>query len=98
MRIDGELLGSDIITRDGELLGRISIVFLQIEPLQAIYYFTSSLRQRFFGGGSYLVGTVPGQYSRIGRRLIVPSDSKKYHIYSSLGESVKAWKQETSAA
>ncbi|HKX29929.1 MAG TPA: hypothetical protein VJ302_19720 [Blastocatellia bacterium] len=94
----GELIGSDIVARDGRLLGRIDDVFLRLGPLQAIYHFTSSFRQRLFGGGSYLVGNAPGQYSRIGTRLIVPSDTENFYVFGSLGESVEAWRQETVAA
>ena len=98
VRAGGELIGSDIVARDGKLFGRISKVFLEIAPLRAIYYFTASFRQRFFEDGSYLVGNVPGQYSRIGGRLIVPSDAEKYYIFGSLGESIKAWRQEQAVA
>lgn len=93
----GELVDSEVVTKDGCLLGRVSEVFLLTEPMLAIYHITSSVWQRSFGGGFYLAGNAPCAYSRAGARLIAPADTRQ-HVFQSLGESVRAWEQETAAA
>jgi uncharacterized protein YrrD len=76
VRAEGELTGSDAVTKDGRRLGRVTQVFLQTDPMLAIYHITSSIRQRLFGGGLYLAGNAPCAFSRADARLIVPADAK----------------------
>jgi sporulation protein YlmC with PRC-barrel domain len=97
VQAQGELVDSAVVTNDGRLLGRVSGVFLQTEPMRAIYHITSSEWQRLFGGGFYLAGNAPCAYSRAGARLITPADTRQY-VFRSLAESIEALMQETAAA
>jgi sporulation protein YlmC with PRC-barrel domain len=96
VQAQGELVDSAVVTKDGRLLGRVSGVFLQPEPMRAIYHITSSEWQRLFGGGFYLAGNAPCTYSRAGARLIAPADTRR-HVFRSLAESVEAQMQEVAA-
>jgi sporulation protein YlmC with PRC-barrel domain len=97
-RAEGELVGSDVVTNDGCLLGRVTEVFLQQEPMRAIYHITSSLWQRLFGGGLYLAGNAPFAFSHVGSRLIAPDDAQQQHAFRSLTELVNAWMREAAEA
>ncbi len=96
IRALGEMVDSEVVTKDGRLLGRVSEVFLQTDPMEVIYHITSSIWQRLFGGGFYLAGNAPCAYSRAGARLIAPADTRRY-VFRSLAESVKSRMQETAA-
>jgi sporulation protein YlmC with PRC-barrel domain len=95
-RAEGELVGSDVVTKDGRLLGRVTEVLLQTNPMRVIYQIATSRWQRFFGGGIYLADGAPCAYSRVGARLIAPSDTR--YVFRSLMESVKAGMQKSATA
>jgi uncharacterized protein YrrD len=95
---DLELVGADVVTEDGKMLGRITDVFIQKEPMHVVYRVTTSLWQELFGGGVYLIGNTIRAYSRLGGRLIVPANTKKRLAYRSLADSISAWKRELTAA
>jgi uncharacterized protein YrrD len=96
VQAQGELVNTEVVTKDGRLLGRVSGVFLQTEQMRAIYHITSSEWQRLFGGGFYLIGNAPCAYSRAGARLIAPADARR-HVFRSLAESIEAQMQEVAA-
>ena len=84
VRAEGELAGSDAVTKYGRRLGRVTQVFIQTAPMRMIYHLTSSIRQRLFGGSLYLTGNAPCEFSRADARLIVPADAKKLKNLSGL--------------
>lgn len=94
---DSELVGADVVTEDGKMLGRITDVFIQTEPMHVIYRVTKSLWQRLFDGGVYLIGNTVRTYSCLGGRLIVPANTKKRLAYRSLADSISAWKRQLTA-
>lgn len=84
----GELVGTNVITEDGKLLGRVREVHILAGHPQAIYRVAETTLQRFFGGGFYLAGNVPRSYSTDGVRMIVPADTEERYAVSSLAEAI----------
>ncbi len=85
-----ELVGANIVTEDGKLLGRISEVYISTEQSQAVYHVAESTLQRFFGGGFYIAGNVPRAYSPDGVRMIVPDDTENSRAVESLAEVIQS--------
>lgn len=83
----GELVGTNVVTDEGKLLGRVSAVHISLETPRAIYRVTESTLQRFLGGGFYIAGDLPSTYSRDGVRLIVPADTEERYATASIGEA-----------
>ncbi|MEP7340123.1 MAG: PRC-barrel domain-containing protein [Acidobacteriota bacterium] len=81
------IVGANVVTEDGKLLGRVSEVHVSEDRSVAIYHVVESTLQRFFGGGFFLAGDVPQAYSQEGRRLIVPANTEDMHARSSLAEA-----------
>ena len=98
VRASDEVVGSDVVTKDGRLLGRVTEILLQTELMQVIYRVESSGWRRLFGAGFYLAGNAPCAFSRVGARLIVPADARRQSAFRSLSESVKEWRQKRAAA
>ncbi len=86
----GTLIGANVVTKDGKLLGRVSEVHVSEKFQIAIYRVAESTLQRFFGGGFFLAGNMPLAYSLDGKRLIVPSDTEDKHARTSLAEAVES--------
>lgn len=82
----GGIIGTNVVTEDGKLIGRVSEVHILADRPQAIYRITESSLQRFLGGGFYLPGDVPRSYSPDGVRMIVPADTEERYAVSSLEE------------
>lgn len=86
----GTLIGANVVTEEGKLLGRVSEVHVSEKFQIAIYRVAESTLQRFFGGGFFLAGNLPLAYSLDGKRLIVPSDTENKHARPSLAEAVES--------
>jgi uncharacterized protein YrrD len=86
----GKLVGTNVVTEDGKLLGRVREVHILADRPQAVYRVAESTLQRFFGGGFYLSGDVPRSYSPDGVRMIVPADTEQRHAASSLTEAIQS--------
>src|SRR5512133_1350736 len=74
-----KLVGVNVITEDGHLLGKISEVHVIVEQNLTIYRVSGSLLQRVFGGGFYIQGNHPVALSSDGVRLVVPADTETKH-------------------
>jgi sporulation protein YlmC with PRC-barrel domain len=82
------LVGTNVVTEDGTLLGRVSEVFVSAsEPRTALRVVESSIQQ-FFGGGFYMRGDVPSSYAPDGTRMIVPSDTREHRAAESADEAL----------
>jgi uncharacterized protein YrrD len=83
-----EMIGSNVVTEDGDLLGRISEVYIRVDKPQAIYRVAESRLQKFFGRGFFLAGDVARSFAPDGTRMIVPADTEERYAASSLAEAV----------
>lgn len=86
----GEVVGTNVVTEDGKLLGRVSEVHISLEMPRVVYRVTESTLQRFLGGGFYIAGDLPSAYSRDGVRMIVPPDTEERYAAESLDEAFGA--------
>ena len=73
----GEVVGTNIVTEDGKLLGRVSEVHISLDVPRTAYRVNESTLQRFLGGGFLMAGDVPHAYSRDGVRMIVPEGAEE---------------------
>lgn len=80
-----EMVGSNIVTEDGDLLGRITEVYIRADKPLAIYRVAESRIKKFFGRGFFLPGDVARSYAPDGARMIVPADTEERYAASSLG-------------
>lgn len=83
-----EMIGSNVVTENGELLGRISEIYIRVDRPQAVYRVTESRIQKLFGGGFFLRGDAARSYAPDGARMIVPADTEQRYAASSLGEAL----------
>jgi uncharacterized protein YrrD len=83
-----EMVGSNVVTEDGDLLGRISEVYIVADRPQVAYRIAESRIQKFFGRGFFLPGHLTRSYALDGARMIVPADTVDRHAKSSLGEAL----------
>src|SRR5262249_21480544 len=83
-----EVIGSNVGTEDGDLLGRISDVYIGADKPQAVYRVTESRIQKFFGGGFFLPGDAARSYAPDGARIIVPADTEERYAASSLADAL----------
>lgn len=90
----GEIVGTNVVTEDGKLLGRVSEVHVSLEMPRAIYRVTESTLQRFLGGGFYIGGDLPSAYSRDGVRMIVPADTEEKYAVTTIDEAFGALRQD----
>jgi sporulation protein YlmC with PRC-barrel domain len=75
----GTLVGANVVTEDGRLLGKVSDVEIMPELGLAAYKVSSTVLQKIFGGGFYIAGDLPRALSSDGVRMIVPSDTEEKH-------------------
>jgi sporulation protein YlmC with PRC-barrel domain len=94
VRVRRDLMGASVVTDAGELLGRVSDVYILEEQLLTVHRVAGSKLQEVFGGGFFVAGNVPRAWSRMGSRLIVPGSTQQDHAASSLAEAIKALEQE----
>jgi sporulation protein YlmC with PRC-barrel domain len=83
-----EMIGSNVVTEDGDLLGRISEIFIRVDKPQTVYRVTESKIQKLFGGGFFLPGNTARSYAPDGARMIVPADTEERYAASSLAEAL----------
>jgi uncharacterized protein YrrD len=88
-----ELIGADVVTEAGELLGDVSDVYVVENPAKIIYRVTASALQRFFGGGFFLAGNVPRFYWRESARLIVPAYTGEDYSAHTLDEAINLMRE-----
>jgi uncharacterized protein YrrD len=82
-----EIIGSNVVTEDGALLGRISEVYIRADKPQTVYRVAESTMQKIFGGGFFLPGGATRSYAPDGARMIVPTDAEDRYAVSSLAEA-----------
>jgi uncharacterized protein YrrD len=78
VRVIDEMVGSNVVTENGDLLGRISEVYITTDRPQAVYRIVESRIQKFLGRGFFLPGDVARSYAPDGARIIVPADVESY--------------------
>jgi sporulation protein YlmC with PRC-barrel domain len=83
-----EMIGSNVVTENGELLGRISEIYIRVDKPQAVYRVTESRIQKLFGGGFFLPGDAARSYAQDGARMIVPADTERRYAASSLADAL----------
>lgn len=81
-----DLLGSNVVTQDGRLVGSIRSIHLAPVELNLYYRVAASTLQSVFGRGFYISGDLPTAFSRDGKRMIVPPDVETTHARKSLSE------------
>jgi hypothetical protein len=87
------MVGTNVVTEDGKLLGRVGEVHLSLETPRVTYRVAESTLQRFLGGGFYIAGDLPSAYSRDGVRMIVPPDTEERYAAESVDEAFGAPRQ-----
>ena len=70
-----QIIGSQIVSEQGELLGYVSEVLLRLDTRTTFYHVAAKSWRRFFKLGFYLAGDAPYFYSPLGTRLLVPLNS-----------------------
>ncbi|MCG3159576.1 MAG: hypothetical protein JMDDDDMK_00570 [Acidobacteria bacterium] len=88
IRAVDEMVGANVVTEDGRLLGRISEVYIRTDQPRAVYRVAESTLQKFFGRGFFLPGNVPRSFAPDGARIIVPADTEDRYATSSLAEAL----------
>ena len=83
----GEIVGTNVVTEDGKLLGRVSEVYLLPHTSRTVYRVTESTLQRYLGGGFYIAGDLPDAYSHDGIRLIVPAETRDRFAATTVDEA-----------
>lgn len=69
-----ELIGSSVVTEEGQVLGQISEVMVHEESQEVTYRVTSSRLQAMLGGGFWMSGRRPFAWLRDQSQLVVPAD------------------------
>jgi uncharacterized protein YrrD len=88
VRAIDEMVGSNVVTEDGDLLGRISEVYIRADKPQVAYRVTESSIKKIFGKGFFLPGDAARSYAPDGARMIVPADTEERYAVSSLGAAL----------
>lgn len=90
----GEVVGTNVVTEEGKLLGRVSEVHVSLDTPRIIYRVTESTLQKFLGGGFYITGDLPSAYSRDGVRMIVPAETEDRYAVTTIEEAFGARRRE----
>jgi hypothetical protein len=83
-----ELIGSDVVTENGKLLGRIVDVYLPLDTQNAVYEVAGTGLRGILGRTYFIPGDVPSFYSRHGLRMIVPADTATNRSRSTIIEAM----------
>ncbi|HKQ73027.1 MAG TPA: PRC-barrel domain-containing protein [Blastocatellia bacterium] len=83
-----EVVGANVVTENGDLLGRITEVYIRVDKPQAVYRVAESTLRKFFGKGFFLAGDAARSFAPDGARMIVPSDTEQRYAASSLAEAL----------
>lgn len=84
-----EVVGTNVVTEDGRLIGQVSEVYISTEKPLAYYKVAESTVQRFFGTGFVIPGDAARAYSTDGVRMIVPVDIEERYSAASIEEILK---------
>jgi sporulation protein YlmC with PRC-barrel domain len=82
------IIGANVVTAAGKLIGRISGVYVSIDRPRTAYRVTESTLQRWFGGGFFIAGDVPSGYAADRPRFIVPEDIEEIYGGDSITEAL----------
>lgn len=91
------LTGSEVVTEEGELIGRICEIHVLTESALVIYEIRKTFWQRLFGHRLYLPGRAATAWLSNAARLIVPASAGKRFVLSSLSQAVTACQNEAFA-
>ncbi|MDX2029476.1 MAG: PRC-barrel domain-containing protein [Blastocatellia bacterium] len=72
-----QMIGTQIVTEQGELRGYVSEVLLRLDTQTTLYHVAVADWRRFFKLGFYLIGDAPHYYSSQGARLLVAETTLK---------------------
>ena len=89
----GHLVGTNVVTDDGRLIGKVNDVHVLPELNLVAYKVTGSVLQKMFGGGFFIAGDLPTAVSADGVRMIVPSDTEENHAAGSVEELLRPKEQ-----
>lgn len=89
IRVCGNLLGVEVVTNQGKLLGRVLEVYATEDELRTVYRVAPSRLQLLFGGGFFMAGNLPCSWLEKGRRLIVTAETIERQTFSSLEEAAQ---------
>jgi sporulation protein YlmC with PRC-barrel domain len=84
------LVGTNVVTEDGRLLGKVSNIEFLPDLGLAAYKVTGTVLQKIFGGGFYIAGDTPKAFSADGVRMIVPSDTEDRLAAGSVEELLRS--------
>lgn len=84
----GAVVGTNLVTEGGRLVGRVSEVYVSTERPVAVYRVVGSTLQKFFGGGFFIPADVAQAYSPGGVRMIVPADLEDRYAAPSLEDAM----------
>jgi uncharacterized protein YrrD len=85
----GLLVGANVVTEEGTLLGKLSDVHVLPELGLVAYKIAGTVLQKIFGGGYFIAGDVPVALSSDGARMIVPGDTETRLAAGSIEELLK---------
>ncbi len=83
------IVGTNMVTEDGRLIGKVSDVYVSGDTPRVVYHVTGSTIQSIFGGGFYLAADAVSAYSDDGTRMIVPADTPERLAGSTLYEALE---------
>lgn len=88
-----EILGANLITENGKMLGQVREIYIGYDTGEVIYRVAGSTLQKFFGRGFYIPGNLPHAYAANQPRLMVAADTEerfaKDSVDAVLAESTK---------
>ena len=90
------LVGSNVVTEDGNMIGRVSEVYITTDTQRVIYRIAESRLKQLFGGGFYMAGDVIRALSPEGGRIIVPADTEQRYAASSIRDILERMGTDTS--
>jgi sporulation protein YlmC with PRC-barrel domain len=71
-----DIVGTNVISENGKLLGRVSEVHLLVTAPMVIYRIAGSRMQRLFGKGFFIPGDLPLSFSHDRTRMVVPASTE----------------------
>lgn len=92
----GAIVGTNLVTEEGRLIGRVNEVYVSTEKPYAVYRVVESTLQKFFGGGFFIPADAVRAYSEDGIRMIVPADLEDRYAASSLEDAMAMREQPAS--
>jgi sporulation protein YlmC with PRC-barrel domain len=92
------IIGANVVTAAGKLIGRISNVYVSIDRPRTAYRIAESTLQRWFGGGFFIAGDVPSGYATDRPRFIVPEDVEERCGADSITEALNRQEEEKASS